>query len=255
MSNLGIQTNNNNNNQGNRGGGRGGNNPNFNPENRGNNPNFNAENRGNNPNFNPENRGNNNQGNRGNNNNNNQNFNIQQEVQKKNEELLDKVAAMLKPEQGAIVKKMKYDQIKSRGGVDRYRGILESEGTPLTPEQIQSIQNLINAEAQGVRNAAQTMVQAKIQALPEGALQAAAQQYLAEQQRLQQQQNNPQQYRNNNNQQNNVNQNQEAQKIIAEVLPEVSKQHARLGAVMEESILKVMTPSQQASYKLNKLTK
>jgi hypothetical protein len=266
LSNLGIQTNNNNNqnNQNNRGGGRGNfpnNNNQNNPQGQNNTPQQANNNQGNNQANNQANNQNNqnNNFNRGNNNQNNQNnnfnnFNPQQEIQKKNEELLDKVAAMLKPDQGNVVKKMKVDQIKSRGGVDRYRGILEQEGTPLTPEQITTIQNLLNVEATQVRNAAQVLVQAKIQALPAGALQAAYDaQWRAQQQQLQQQQ--QQNRNNNNNNQNNVNQNQVAQQIIGDVLPDVSKQHARFKAVVEEQILKQMTPPQQASYKINMMTK
>lgn len=230
MQNLGIQNQNNNNN--NRGG-RGNNNQNQ-PNN--NQPNANANN------------ANNNAG-RGN----QQNFNPQAEIQKKNEELFDKVAAMLKPEQQPFVKNVKFDQIKARGGADKYRGILEQEGTPLTPAQFTQIQALINTSNTAVRNFAQTLVTTEIQALAPGALQAAALQYQQQQQQLEQQQQNPQQNRNNNNQLNNVNQNTVAQQIVGKVLPQVSVQRGRLEKAASDSILRVLSPAQQASYKVNQM--
>jgi hypothetical protein len=225
MQNLGIQNQNNNNNNQNRGG-RG---------NANNNANANAA------------AANNNNQNRGNQ---QQNFNPQAEIQKKNEELYDKVAAMLKPEQGALVKKVKYDQIKARGPVDKYRGILEQEGTPATPEQLTQIQQILNTTNQAVRNFAQGLVTTEIQALEPGALQAAAQQIIQQQAQQQQQQQNPQQNRNNTNV-NNVAQNGVAQQIVSKVISQVSVQRARLDQIAFEQILtRVLTPAQQASYKV-----
>ena len=202
---------------------------------------------GNNPDFNRG--GNNNGGNRGNN-----NFNPQAEIRKKNEELLDKIAAMLKPEQQPVVKKLKYDQIKARGGVERLRGIMEQEGTPLTQDQITQIQSLFNASNQSVRTYAQGLVQQEVQALSPGALQLAAQQGAA-QQNQQNQQNQNQNFNrgnNNNNNVNNVNQNQVAQQIIGKLLPEVSKRHAVLDKTTMDAIqARVFTPAQVASYKLS----
>jgi hypothetical protein len=236
MQNLGVQNTNNNNNNNNRGG-RGGNQNNQNQNTQNQNQNNQNNNTGNN-NFNNFNRGNN-----------NNNFNPQAEVQKKNEELLDKVAAMLKPEQAPFIKKMKYDQIKSRGPVDKYRGVLEEEGTPLTPEQITQIQQILNASNQATRTFAQGLVTTEINALPEGALQAAAQQIL--QQQNQQQHQNPQQNRGNPNV-NNVNQNGVAQQIVSKVISQVSVQHARQDKVATDTIMsRVLTPAQQASYKVN----
>jgi hypothetical protein len=242
MSNLGIQTNNNNNNNQNNRGGRGGNQNQQNNQNQPNNQN----------NQNPAN--NNNNFNRGNNNNNN-GFNPQAEIQKKNEELYDKVAALLKPEQGAFVKKVKYDQIKARGPVDKYRGILEEEGTPLTPEQVTQIQQLLNAASQATRTFAQGLVTTEINALEPGALQAAAQQIIQQQQQQQQQQQNPQQNRNNTNV-NNVGQNGVAQQIVSKVIGQVSTQHSRLDKIANDQVMtRVLTPAQQASYKVHSLTK
>ena len=95
----------------------------------------------------------NNRGGRGNNNNNN--FNPQAEIQKKNEELYDKIAAKLNPDQAVVIKKVKYDQIKAKGGAERYRGIMEEEGTPLTPEQVTQIQSLFNVQNRAVREFAE----------------------------------------------------------------------------------------------------
>jgi hypothetical protein len=240
MSNLGIQNNNNNNNNNNNRGGRGGNQQN--QPNQPNTPNQNNQNAA----------ANNNNANRGNTNN---NFNPQAEIQKKNEELYDKVAAMLKPEQGVLIKKVKYDQIKSRGPVDRYRGILEEEGTPLTPEQVTQIQQLLNAANQATRTFAQGLVTTEINALEPGALQAAAQQILQQQQQQQQQQQNPQQNRGNPNV-NNVAQNGVAQQIVSKVIGQVSTQHSRLDKIANDQIMtRVLTPAQQASYKIQGLTK
>lgn len=215
MSQLGVpNSNNNNNNRGNRGG-----NNNPNPNNA--NANANTNNTGG--------RG----GNRGN------NFNPQAEIQKKNEELLDKIAASLNPDQQPVIKKFKYEQIKSRGGAERYRGILEEEGTPLTPEQFAQIQALFNGQNQAIRQFAEQMVDKELASLPpqaEPAPQANSQQ-------------NPQQNRN----QNNVNQNPIAQQIVAKLLPQVSVQRARLEKVTQDTIMKLLTPAQVASYKLNSL--
>ena len=244
MQNLGVQnTNNNNQNNNNGRGGRGGN-QNFpnNNQNQNQNP---AQAQAQN---NPQNRGNN-----------NQNFNPQAEIQKKNEELYDKVAAMLKPEQGQLVKKVKYDQIKARGPVDKYRGILEEEGTPLTPEQATQIQQILNTTNQAVRTYAQGLVTTEINALEPGALQAAAEQIIQQQQQQQQQQQNQNQDpRNrgnaNNNAVNNVNQNGVAQQIVGKVMPQVSIRKSQQDKVAVDTILtRVLTPAQQASYKVSQL--
>jgi len=217
MSNLGLPNPNNNNNN-NRG--RGGD---FNQQNNPNNQNAN------NPTANANNQ-NNNRGNRGNN-------NIQQEIQRKNEELLDKVAAKLNPDQGTIVKKFKYDQIKARGGADRYRAILEQEGTPLTPEQLTEIRNRFNALNVAVRQFAEQKVQEEMGKL------ATLEPPPQPNQNQNQQRPNP----------NNVNQNPVAQKIVSTVMPLVSRQHAILEKTTNDTILKVLTPPQVASYKINTL--
>ena len=230
MTQLGIPTNNNNNNRG----GRGGGNNNANAANATNatnpaNANATAANANNN-------NGGNGRGNRGN------NFNPQAEIQKKNEELYDKVAAQLEPEQGKVIKKFKYDQIKAKGGAERYRAILEEEGTPLTPEQLAQIQSLFNSQNQAIRQAAELLVQKELDAAPPQLPQPAP---------AQNQQNNQQQQNRGN--QNNVNQNPLAQQIVAKVMPQVSIQRARLEKVTQDTILKTLTPPQVASYKLNSL--
>lgn len=183
------------------------------------------------------NNGNNNRGNRGNNNNNNfNNFNPQAEIRKKNEELYDKVAAKLNPDQGAIVTKYKFDQIKARGGAERYRAIMEEEKTPLTPEQLTQITNLINAQNQAVRQFAEKLAQDEISKAP--SLEP------------------PPQPPNQNGQRpnpNNINANPVAQQIVAKLMPQVSKQHALLEKTTGDTILKLLTPPQVASYKLNNL--
>jgi hypothetical protein len=229
MSQLGIQNNNNNNNQNNRG--RGGNN-------NANNANANNANANN---ANANNANANNRGNRGNNNNNNNN--IQQAVQKKNEELFDKMpaAAKLDPPQAAEIKKYKYSQIKARGGVERYRGIMEEEGTPLTPEQITQLQQLFNASNQAVRQFADGLVEKEMAAAP-----------TLEPPPLPPGQNNQNQNQNQQNRNpNNVNQNPVAQQIVAKLMPEVSKRHAAQDRALTETIMKVLTPPQVASYKLS----
>jgi hypothetical protein len=240
MTQLGIPNNNNNNN--NRG--RGGNNNNNNQANNNNNQpnnnnNANANNNAANANNNNANNNNNNfrGGNRGNN-----NFNIEAEVRKKNEELFDKMpaAAKLDPPQAAEIKKYKYAQIKARGGVERYRGIMEEEGTPLTPEQISEIQRLFNATNQAVRQFADNLVGQEMAAAP--SLQPPPQTN---------QNQNQNQYQNPN--PNNVNQNPVAQQIVAKVMPEVSKRHAAQDRALTDTVMKLLTPPQVASYKLNTL--
>ena len=132
MTQLGIpnNNNNNNNNRGNRG------NNNQNPNNNANANNAAANN--NNQTANNANTAANNEANANNNRgrgNNNNNFNPQAEIQKKNEELYDKIAAKLNPDQATVIQKYKYDQIKAKGGAERYRGIMLEQGTPLTAEQ------------------------------------------------------------------------------------------------------------------------
>jgi hypothetical protein len=268
MTQLGIPNtnNNNNNNQNNRG--RGGNNPNFqnqnnpnqnnpnqnnpnqnNPNannNNANNNNANANNNNanannNNANNNNANANNNNRGNRGNN-----NFNIEAEVRRKNEELYDKmpVAAKLDPPQAAEIKKFKYAQIKARGGVERYRGIMEEEGTPLTPEQTTQIQSLMNATNQAVRQFADNLVGQEMAAVP--SLEPPP---LPTQNQNQNQ--NQNQYQNQNRNPNNVAQNPVAQQIVAKVMPDVSRRHAAQDRALTETIMRVLTPQQVASYKLS----
>ena len=111
------------------------------------------------------------------------------------------------------------------------------EGTPLTPEQSTTITQLINANNQLTRNYADSLVDAEMKAvgsfdlppttpsLPNGSRP------------------NP----------NNVPQNPAAQKVVAKIMPEVSKRHAALDRGLEETILKTLTPPQVASYKLNKM--
>jgi hypothetical protein len=232
MTQLGIPNNNNNNNNNNNRGNRGGNNPNApgaaNPNaTPNNNANAAATDTANNPaNFN---RG----GGRGNNN----NFNPQAEIRKRNEELYDKIAAKLNPDQGTVIKKYKYDQIKVRGGAERYRGIMLEEGTPLTPEQLTQIQQLINASNQLARNYAEQLVQTEMTAVGSFDLPP----------------NTPALPNGNRPNPNNVPQNPAAQKVVAKVMPEVSKRHAILEKGLEDTILKTLTPPQVASYKLNKM--
>jgi hypothetical protein len=235
MTNLGIQTNNNYNNNNNRG--RGGN-ENFNPNNQNNqnnqnNPNQNAPNaNANNPNANQNANNNNNNFNRGNRGNNN----IQQELQRKNEELLDHIAAKLNPDQSTIIKKYKYEEIKKKGGAERYRAILEQEGTPLTAEQLNQIRNLINAQNQATRQFAEKQVTDEMAKQP--TMEPPAQPNP-----------NPNQQRNPNN----VNQNPIAQQIVSTLMPLVSRQHALLERTTADTILKLLTPPQVASYKINSL--
>ena len=232
MSNLGIPNPNNNNNNNNRGGNRGGNENNPNANANANNATATANANNANPNANTPNANanNNNRGNRGNN-------NVQQEIQRKNEELLDKIAAKLNPDQGTIIKKYKFDQIKARGGADRYRAILEQEGTPLTPEQLTQVRNLINAQNQAVRQFAEQKVQEEM------SKQTSLEPPAPPNQDQNQQRPNP----------NNINQNPVAQKIVSTVMPLVSRQHALLEKATSDTILKLLTPSQVASYKINSL--
>jgi hypothetical protein len=174
-----------------------------------------------------------NRGGRGNNN----NFNPQAEIRKRNEELYDKIAAKLDAEQGKVVKKYKYDQIKARGGAERWRGIMLEEGTPLTPEQTTQITQLINANNQLTRHYADQLVDAEIKAVGSFDLPP----------------NTPNMPNGSFPNPNNVAQNPAAQKVVAKLMPEVSKRHAVLDRGLEETILKILTPAQVASYKLNKM--
>jgi len=141
--------------------------------------------------------------------------------------------------------------------VDKYRGILEQEGTPLTAEQITQIQQILNASNQAVRTYAQGLVTTEINALEPGALQAAAQQIIQQEQQ-QQQQNQNQDPRNrgnnNNNVVNNVNRNGVAQQIVSKVISQVSVRHAQQDKVATDTIMsRVLTPAQQASYKVSQM--
>ncbi len=214
---LGIQTNNF---RGNRGGGnRGGNFPG--------NPNGNNEARG----------GNGNNANNFNRNRGNNNFNIQAELEQRHEALLDKVIAMLHPDQQPVIKKLKYDEIKQRGGAEEVRGILAEEDTPLTPEQLTKIQQLFDAASQGIQRFTEDIVTKEISKLsPEDLKPPAADSDATPT-------GNP----------NNVNQNPRAQQIVGELLPQVSRQNALLQKATKDSVMKVLTPAQVASYKLSSL--
>ena len=113
---------------------------------------------------------------------------------------------------------------------------MEQEGTPLTPEQLTQIQNLFNAQNQAVRQAAEELVQEEIAKTP--SLEP------------------PPQPPNQNGQRpnpNNVNSNPVAQQIVAKVMPQVSKRHALLERTTADTILKLLTPPQVASYKISNL--
>ena len=173
-------------------------------------------------------------GNRGGNQNNNANFQvIQAEILKRKEELLDKVITLMKPDQQATIKRFKYEDIKSRGGAERIRGILEEEGTPLTPEQIPQIQALFNDSNQGLRTWANQVVQQQMEKQPPPEQQPNQQN---RNQNFQQQPNPLDQYR---------------QQMVATMLPAVAKQRAQIESAMMTSVMRVLTPSQVASYKIN----
>ena len=80
--------------------------------------------------------------------------------------MFDKIAAKLNPEQATFIQKVKYDQIKAKGGAERYRGIMLEQGTPLTAEQLTTIQSLHNANNQLARQYADQMVQAEMTKAP-----------------------------------------------------------------------------------------
>ena len=174
-------------------------------------------------------------GNRGNQNN-NLNFNtIRAEVEKKNEVILDKVVASLKPEQGSIIKKLKYEQIKAKGGAERIRGILEEEGTPLSADQIPKIQALFNESNQALRTQAQAMVLKAMETNPPP-----------------QQQPNTNQNRGNNNQQQQQSPQQQYMANLAnQLLPQVAKLRQQLDNATMNSVMRILTPAQVASYKIN----
>jgi hypothetical protein len=181
-----------------------------------------------------------NRGGRGGNNNNNVNFNvIRAEVEKRNEALLDKIAASLKPAQSSIIKRFKYDQIKSRGGTERIRSIMEEEGTPLTEQQITQIQALFNESNQTLRTWAQQLVLKQMETEPPP---------------LQAQNQNQNQNRGNNNQgqQGQPNPLQQYQQTMRDkLMPRVAQERSRIENAMMNSVMKVLTPSQVASYKIN----
>jgi hypothetical protein len=182
-----------------------------------------------------------NRGNRGNNNN-NVNFNVvRTEVEKQNESLLDKVIAMLNPDQQRIIKRFKYDQIKSKGGVERIRGILEEEGTPLTPAQIPPIQALFNDSNQTLRQLAQQIVLASMEKQPPPPQ--------AFQQNQNQNQNRGNNFNNNQSQPNPLQQYQ--QQMRDSLLPRIQQERQRIENAMMNSVMKLLTPAQVASYKIN----
>jgi hypothetical protein len=138
------------------------------------------------------------------------------------------------------VKKFKYDQIKAKGGAERYRAIMEEEGTPLAPEQFTQIQALFNAQNQAVRQFAEQQVQQEMASNPPPTTLPTPP---------------PQQNqgRGNNQNVNSVGQNPYAQSVVAKVMPVVSKQRVGIERITQEQIMKLLTPPQVASYKLNSL--
>lgn len=162
------------------------------------------------------------------------NFNvIQLEIQKRNEVLLDKIVAMMNKDQQAVVKRFKYDQIKSRGGSERIRGILEEEGTPLTEQQTTQVAGFFNQSNQELRQWANTFVLQQVTATPPPAQQ-------------------PQNNQNRGNQPGQPNpQQQYIQQMTQQLLPKVAAQRAAMDNATMNSVMKVLTPSQVASYKIN----
>jgi len=169
-------------------------------------------------------------GNRGN------NFNPQAEILRRSEESFDKIVAMLNAEQRPPIKRLKYDQIKVRGGADRIRAIMEEEDTPLTAAQLTQVTSLYNAQNQSLRQFAAQLAQDGLAALPPAATPARGTQNSQPQGNF-----NP----------NNVNNNPQAQQVVAQVLPKVSVQRALLDKATIETVMKLLTPPQVASYKLN----
>jgi hypothetical protein len=169
-------------------------------------------------------------GNRGN------NVNPQAEILKRSEESFDKIIAMLNPAQRPSIKRLKFDQIKVRGGADRIRAIMEEEDTPLTAAQLTQVTSLYNAQNQSLRQFATQLAQDAFAALPPAATTARGTQNSQPQVNF-----NP----------NNVNNNPQAQQVVAQVLPKVSVQRALLDKATIDTVMKLLTPPQVASYKLN----
>jgi len=126
--------------------------------------------------------------------------------------------------------------------VERYRGIMEQEGTPLTPEQTAQIQRLFDAQNQALRQFAEQTVQKEMDQATTLEPPPAPP---AQNQNQNQNQNRPNP--------NNVAQNPVAQQIVAKAMPLVSRQRALLDRSLTDTIMKVLTPPQVASYKLNSL--
>ena len=143
---------------------------------------------------------------------------------------------MLTPAQRPPIKRLKFDQIKVRGGADRIRAIMEEEDTPLTAEQLTQVTSLYNAQNQSLRQFATQLAQDAFAVLPPAAPTARGTQNSQPQGNF-----NP----------NNVNNNPQAQQIVAQVLPKVSVQRALLDKVTIDTVMKLLTPPQVASYKLN----
>ena len=163
---------------------------------------------------------------------------LQTDVQARTDAMFDKIIASLKPEQQRTVRKVKYAQIKERGGANRIRAILEEEGTPLTADQFTKVQSLFTAEVQAIRDYAQQLVDQELQGVPPEALQPIPQA---------QGRGGP------NGGPNNVNQNPRAQQIVAKLLPMVSIRRAQTEKVTLDTVMKLLTPAQVASYKVNTL--
>jgi hypothetical protein len=153
--------------------------------------------------------------------------------------MLDKLIAMLDAPQQPVVKKLKYDEIKARGGAERIRGILGEEGTPLTPEQQTQVQALFDSQSQAIRQYAEQLVTEEISKLSADDLKPPAP--------------DPKSQQNRNVNPNNVNQNPRAQQIVSKLLPMVSVRRAALERATIDTVMKVLTPAQVASYKLNTL--
>jgi hypothetical protein len=69
------------------------------------------------------------------------------ELRRINDDLVTKINAALKPDQQAVFKKFRNDEIKRAGGFPALKLVMEEAGASLTPEQEQQIQALYTEDA------------------------------------------------------------------------------------------------------------
>src|SRR4029077_449283 len=68
------------------------------------------------------------------------------EIRHMNDNLVEKVATSLQPEQQTVLRKYQKDQTRARGGFDALKLLMKEAGTPLTADQMAPIQALYDEQ-------------------------------------------------------------------------------------------------------------